>query len=211
MDEYDQSVIFADDNGAPLGGETGEAVSPDRDDIAEQNTAADSGENADRQDAAAEDTAPEEEAETDLFTLKHLDEVRTVSRDEVIALAQKGLDYDRIRAKYDALRADQPESAGQKPPVQEPAAEAGRQRSFLRFSLEFPQVKAEEIPAEIWRDFAAGKGDLADLFARHENRQLKAQLAAERQNQENRKKSTGSRATAGSAMSKLDADWYDGT
>ena len=95
--------------------------------------------------------------------------------------------------------------------MQEPAAEAGRQRSFLRFSLEFPQVKAEEIPAEIWRDFAAGKGDLADLFARHENRQLKAQLAAERQNQENRKKSTGSRATAGSAMSKLDADWYDGT
>ena len=72
-------------------------------------------------------------------------------------------------------------------------------------------MKAEEIPAEIWRDFAAGKGDLADLFARHENRQLKAQLAAERQNQENRKKSTGSRATAGSAMSKLDADWYDGT
>lgn len=211
MDEYDQSVIFADDNGAPLGGGTGEAVSPDRDDIAEQNTAADSGENADRQDAAAEDTAPEAEAETDRFTLKHLDEVRTVSRDEVIALAQKGLDYDRIRAKYDALRADQPESAGQKSPVQEPAAEAGRQRSFLRFSLEFPQVKAEEIPAEIWRDFAAGKGDLADLFARHENRQLKAQLAAERQNQENRKKSTGSRATAGSAMSKLDADWYDGT
>ena len=71
MDEYDQSVIFADDNGAPLGGETGESVSPDRDDIAEQNTAADSGENADRQDAAAEDTAPEAEAETDRYGLPY--------------------------------------------------------------------------------------------------------------------------------------------
>ena len=211
MDEYDQSVIFADDNSAALSGETNEAVDADWDGPAEQNTASDSGENADRQDAAAEDIQTEAEVQADRFELKHLDEKRSVSREEVIALAQKGLDYDRIRAKYDALRADQPESAGQKPPVQEPAAEAGRQRSFLRFSLEFPQVKAEEIPAEIWRDFAAGKGDLADLFARHENRQLKAQLAAERQNQENRKKSTGSRATAGSAMSKLDADWYDGT
>ena len=36
------------------------------------------------------------------FTLKHLDETRTVGRDEVIALAQKGMDYDRIRARLDA-------------------------------------------------------------------------------------------------------------
>lgn len=227
MDEYDQSEIFADDNSAALSGQTNQAAKADWEGSAEQDMGSDSGGNADRQEAAAEDIQPEAPVQTDRFELKHLDEVRTVSRDEVIALAQKGLDYDRIRAKYDALRADQPGSAGAELPDQEgqtpqtrpeqlspprdAAEEAGRQRSFLRFSLEFPQVKAEEIPVEIWHDFAAGKGDLADLFARHENRQLKAQLAAERQNQENRKKSTGSRATAGSAMSKLDADWYDGT
>ena len=38
------------------------------------------------------------------YTLKHLDEVRTVSRDKVIELAQKGLDYDRVRAKLDSAR-----------------------------------------------------------------------------------------------------------
>ena len=92
-----------------------------------------------------------------------------------------------------------------------PDSEATRRQSYLRFSREFPQVKAEEIPPEIWRDFAAGKGDLAYLYARHENRQLRSALTAARQNEENRRKSTGSRATAGSAMSKLDADWYDGT
>lgn len=37
--------------------------------------------------------------ETDQFTLKHLDEVKTVSRDEVVTLAQKGMDYDRLRSK----------------------------------------------------------------------------------------------------------------
>jgi hypothetical protein len=40
------------------------------------------------------------------FILKHLDDVREVSRDEVIALAQKGLDYDRIREKFEAAETE---------------------------------------------------------------------------------------------------------
>lgn len=35
------------------------------------------------------------------WTLRHLDEVRQVGEDEMLILAQKGMDYDRIRAKYD--------------------------------------------------------------------------------------------------------------
>ena len=247
----------------------------------EQEETADSGENADQQEAQepqepepkAEET--KEKAETDQFELKHLDEKRTVNRDEVIALAQKGMDYDRIRAKYDEMKAGETqrnahesflkelaESAGQsvedmidsararmlvnkavaegktlseddamaqvkqartaaeqtetaEKPTEKPTEadkETERQQSFLRFSKEFPEVKAEEIPAEVWKDFAEGKGDLADLFARQENKRLKAELAAMKQNEENRKKSTGSRATAGSAKrSAFDDAWYDGT
>ena len=64
----------------------------------------------------------------------------------------------------------------------------------------------------MWKDFAEGKGDLADLFARQENKRLKAELAALKKNEENRQKSTGSRATAGSAKkSAFDDAWYDGT
>lgn len=249
----------------------------------EQEETADSGENADQQEAkepqdkAAEtETEPEKaEAETDQFELKHLDETRTVSREEVITLAQKGMDYDRIRTKYDELKAGEAQrsahesflkeladSAGQsvedmidtararmlankaaaegktlseedaleqikqekakQAPAEKPESteekstekdrDAERQQSFLRFSREFPEVKAEEIPAEVWKDFAEGKGDLADLFARQENKRLKAELAAMKQNEENRKKSTGSRATAGSAKkSAFDDAWYDGT
>ena len=249
----------------------------------EQEETADSGENADQQEAkepqdkAAEtEIEPEKaEAETDQFELKHLDETRTVSREEVITLAQKGMDYDRIRTKYDELKAGEAQrsaheaflkeladSAGQsvedmidtararmlankataegktlseedaleqikqekakQAPAEKPESteekstekdrDAERQQSFLRFSREFPEVKAEEIPAEVWKDFAEGKGDLADLFARQENKRLKAELAAMKQNEENRKKSTGSRATAGSAKkSAFDDAWYDGT
>ena len=249
----------------------------------EQEKTADSGENADQQEAKEpQDKAAETEiepekakAETDQFELKHLDETRTVSREEVITLAQKGMDYDRIRTKYDELKAGEAQrsaheaflkeladSAGQsvedvidtararmlankaaaegktlseedaleqikqekakQAPAEKPESaeekstekdrETERQQSFLRFSREFPEVKAEEIPAEVWKDFAEGKGDLADLFARQENKRLKAELAAMKQNEENRKKSTGSRATAGSAKkSAFDEAWYDGT
>lgn len=247
----------------------------------EQEETADSGENADQQEAQEpQEPEPEaeetkEKAETDQFELKHLDEKRTVNRDEVIALAQKGMDYDRIRAKYDEMKAGETqrnahesflkelsESAGQsvedmidsararmlvnkavaegktlseddamaqvkrdrtaaeqtetaEKPTEKPTEadkETERQQSFLRFSREFPEVKAEDIPGEVWKDFAEGKGDLADLFARQENKRLKAELAAARQDAENRKKSTGSRATAGSAkMSAFDEAWYDGT
>ena len=58
------------------------------------------------------------------FTLRHLGETKSVGRDEVIALAQKGMDYDRIRGKLgdasrelEALRAGEsfdPDPAGRR-------------------------------------------------------------------------------------------------
>lgn len=36
-----------------------------------------------------------------LWTLRHMDEVRQVGEADMVVLAQKGLDYDRIRGKYD--------------------------------------------------------------------------------------------------------------
>lgn len=50
--------------------------------------------------AEPEETQKQQGQEDQLYTLKHLDETKQVTRDEVIALAQKGMDYDRIRAKY---------------------------------------------------------------------------------------------------------------
>lgn len=38
------------------------------------------------------------------WTLRHLDEVHTVGEADMVVLAQKGLDYDRIRGKYDESR-----------------------------------------------------------------------------------------------------------
>lgn len=59
------------------------------------------------QDADAEQPGENEEqqAQTDgqLFELKHLGETKNVNRDEVVTLAQKGMDYDRVTEKNTQL------------------------------------------------------------------------------------------------------------
>ncbi len=57
---------------------------------------------------AAEAKGAEDAGADERFTLKHLGEARDYSRDEVTTLAQKGLDYDRIRAERDSMRAEMP-------------------------------------------------------------------------------------------------------
>lgn len=52
--------------------------------------------------AEAEEGPAEEPPKT--WTLQHLGESRTVNEAEMTALAQKGLDYDRLREKYDEFK-----------------------------------------------------------------------------------------------------------
>lgn len=54
------------------------------------------------------ETEPEQKAEEEdqFLELKHMDTVRRVNRDEAKVLAQKGLDYDRIRGERDAMQKD---------------------------------------------------------------------------------------------------------
>jgi hypothetical protein len=66
-----------------------------------------------------------------------------------------------------------------------------RQRADLeRFLQVYPDVQAEAIPLEVWRQVARGES-LVSAYALHENRQLRAQLAAERQDRSNRQRTPG--------------------
>ena len=222
------------------------------------------------------ETAKEETADQ-RFVLKHLDEVREVSREEVIALAQKGMDYDRktqklsdtiaeyeafldeiaapaglnrtqlmdsIRARAlvasekeagrtitetEALFRVQQSRADKKRVAEEEAqaesqrkqAEAERQQSEMlqRFATTYPEVKAADIPAEVWAE-TRKSGDLVSAWAKYENARLKREKAElERKistmenNAKNAQRSTGSQKSAGNATedSAFDAAWYDGT
>lgn len=77
-----------------------------------------------------EGTPSVEESESDadkdeLFTLKVLGAERQVSREELIQLAQKGSDYDHVRAERDQLRGAQSKSAEYENFLTELAAQAG--------------------------------------------------------------------------------------
>lgn len=121
-----------------------------------------------------EELAPEAEdvKEEGEFTLRHLDDTFSVGRDEVIALAQKGLDYDRIREKLEAARArlaelgDQTGSArgGAAPVGTEEGAAAGtareaaakREREARDFVAAHPEAAAallrgESLPERVWQ------------------------------------------------------------
>ncbi len=119
MDENTSAVMGAE---AEAEAQTTEAIEQDDwDDIdltdvsdnseEEGRTDEDAAEGADQQpeEQAEGQTDTEEEAETkeaqgeadQLFTLKHLDSTYQVDKNQVVALAQKGLDYDRIRARAD--------------------------------------------------------------------------------------------------------------
>ena len=51
--------------------------------------------------AQTETTEQKADAPEKTWTLRHMDETKNVVEAEMVTLAQKGMDYDRIRAKYD--------------------------------------------------------------------------------------------------------------
>ena len=59
-----------------------------------------------QEDTPEADTEPAEEPAEQTFDLKFLGETKTVNRDEVITLAQKGLNYDKVLAERDTTKSE---------------------------------------------------------------------------------------------------------
>lgn len=67
-------------------------------------TAADAGETPEAPDAEEEKETKDDRDAPRTWTLRHLAGEHTVGEAEMVTLAQKGMDYDRLRGKYDELR-----------------------------------------------------------------------------------------------------------
>ncbi len=234
-------------------------------------------EDADQQESEEEDDSddgePEETEEKEeskepdpTFTLKHLDEVREVNRDEVVELAQKGMDYDRIRSERDSMKprleeletflkriagdqsiedlidstlakldvadaeakgeeldeveqfkklriervkreAKNPPPEPKPEPTEEEKEKARLSKSIQRFIKEYPDVKATDVPPEVWKDYREHRADLLECYQLYENKKLKDELKSLKQNQKNKERSTGSKKSAGK---KTVDKWFDG-
>lgn len=182
-----------------------------------------SDENDDCGDDGWEDASPVEQGEKqadapELFTLKNRDETRQVNRQELIAMAQKGWDYDRVRQERDQLRQYRQAMEQVRAPIRAvPKAEelsrrvrADAQRQDMeRFLQAYPAVKADSIPREVWGQVAKGV-PLISAYAMHENQQLRLQLNAQRQDRLNRIRTPGALGRSlGSEMDELDRMWNE--
>lgn len=231
-------------------------------------------ETAETEEDNKEEEPKEEAKETDqFFELKYMGETKKINSNDIVPLAQKGMDYDRIRAERDELKSgksrldeleevmkDAAEITGLtqeefidniraraiqakaekdgKPITEEEAAKQAKslretkakekaaeskadkqtadeqaekeksRASIQKFMELYPNVKAQDIPQEVWEE--AGKtGDLAGAYTRYENKRLKAELEAERQNKKNKERSTGPRRSTGKSEDKWFEGWAD--
>ena len=154
---------------------------------------------------------PEPEREPESYTLRHLGETKNVGREEVIALAQKGMDYDRIRSKLgDASRELEALRSGES---YDPDPAERRRRECESFVKAFPEAAEQlrrdkgAIPAEVWDEVRRG-ASLTDAYAEHLRRReaaeketelekLRSELDRERRDRENARRSAGSAVSAG--------------
>lgn len=206
------------------------------------------------------------------FTLKRMGETRQVSRDDLIAMAQKGWDYDTVREERDQLRQYRQEAdpalelvktyakqnnmsvgdyldfcrkqefmrqgmteqdavtrvgmekeraaldarqaelqKAEQAQTSAAAAEQKRQEALradiANFCRVYPGVDPKNIPNEVWA--AVKNGDtLTNAYTMHENKRLQAELAAERQNKDNQKKTPGSLGgNVGAELDEIDRLW----
>ena len=87
-------------------------------------------------------------------------------------------------------------------------AQAARRKDMEDFMAAHPGVKGADIPNEVWAQVAAGKS-MTTAYTEYENKQLKAELAAERQNKANAQRSPGSLTNppGEDPRSELDRSW----
>lgn len=129
-------------------------------------------------------------------------------------VALQRVKLDRERKQFEAQKAQQTRAQ------QEQSEKEQRQRDqFLQFAKEYPKVKPNDIPKEVWEKFKEGM-NLTSAYAQYEAKSLRDQVAsleakleAEKKNSENKKRSTGTQKSAGNVTEQdaFDRLWYDGT
>lgn len=121
--------------------------------------------------ADGNEAKPGEKAKDDqTFELKYMGEVKTVSKDEVITLAQKGMDYDRVKSKYEAL-------ANVKAELEALTAEKAKSDEVVEFVAELAREQGLNISAFIDQTRAS-------LIAQKEGIDFKTALERVRLNRE---------------------------
>lgn len=192
--------------------------------------------------------------------LKYMDEApRKVGKEEAKTLAQKGLDYDRIRQERDSLKGDLPRYQEMEKFLKEMQGDFDSVEEFMAdtrarikadaegisyedalaqvnathkpvpqqnnndlnvdaFIKEYPNVKAEDIPASVWAR-VRDTGDLLSAYKEYDFgmkadriKELEQEIETLKNNIKNQARSTGSSKSSGASSGKslIASLWEDG-
>lgn len=261
-------AMWDDDSDDDWGDEEA-SVTDEPQEAEEEQETEENGEDEGEEPVAEEETAqPEDKPEAghQRFKLKVKGEEREVDLDEMTALAQKGGDYDGLKADRDTLRDEngklkeyesflkeladnggisvdevmestrvemlmrKAEADGKeltedearkqvraahrksepKEAPHEETAEERAQKAVQAFVQRYPNVKSSDIPQSVWDD-ANRTGDLIGAYQEYRLQQLSEEVSKLKQNESNRKRSTGSMKTSGAttSKSKIDQMWEE--
>lgn len=128
--------------------------------------------------------------------------------DETTAKAQ--VEVEKQKAQMNAqTKADQ-EAQQRQAAVQQRQQERAKaqRRDMEAFLAAYPEVKAADVPREVWEKVAAGES-LVSAYARYQNQQLMAKIAAMEQNGANAAKAPGSMKSQGEKGRKSLEDYWD--
>jgi hypothetical protein len=112
-------------------------------------------------------------------------------------IAKEMLENRKFREQYESKQ-------------KEEQARAKQEAEYREFFQTFPDVKADQIPGEVWEAHQKGKS-LVDAYTHYENKRLKEQLAVLKQNEENAKRApVGSVTQHGTTEPAVEDDFLRG-
>lgn len=121
----------------------------------------------------------------------------------------------RVEKQQAAIRAQVAEAESERKRQEAIEAQArqrqeARKQGMVDFLRAYPSIKPADIPREVWERVAQGES-LVSAYTMHRNRQLEAELAAERQNRQNQQNTTGplNSPREGDTRSEIDKWWYE--
>lgn len=182
MDAFDDSADYQTGEAEEQAVEEGTADSTEETtQIEDHADTSEGGQDADQEETGKDQGEPEADSkpQDETFTLKVNKEEKTYSREEVISLAQKGADYDRVKEQLERSRqttADlQFRLDDQNEALSELAKEAGMDVPALLDNLRIATLKKQGLSED------AAKERLLRLKAERENARLKEEKPAEQE------------------------------
>lgn len=180
MEAFDESADYQTDTTEDAAGQlpAEDAGDDSADPAGDENAPEEAGEETDPQEG--QESEADTQAESETFTLKVNKEEKTYSREEVITLAQKGADYDRVKEQLSQSRQEvtslQEQISGQQEAMEvlaDLAKDAGTDVPSLLKNLRIGLLKKEGLSED------AANERLLRLQAEKENATLRAAAATE--------------------------------